>query len=636
MASTYTTLLQLTLPTTGELDGTWGTTVNTGITQLTEDAIAGVVTLTTDADTTLTTANGSTDQARMAIINNTGARSTTRNITAPATSKVYHVLNATTGGFSVVIRGAGPTTGITVLNGQKVTVAWNGSDFVKVAGSTVAMASEVTGTLPVANGGTGAATLTANYALLGNGTSALQMIAPGTSGNLLTSNGTTWASTAPATSGTVTSVAASVPSIFSISGSPITTSGTLAMTYSGTALPVANGGTGATTLTANNVILGNGSSAVAFVAPSTSGNVLTSNGTTWASTAPASTGLTGFRRRNINGAVTVDQRNKGVAVTVNSTSTFRGPDMWSGIGQAADGVFTMQQVADGPTGFVNSLKVTVSTSDASIGSGQSYVVRTKIEGQDIADFAYGTASAVATALSFWVKSSVTGAFSGSLQNSAANRSYPFSYTINSANTWELKSVLLTGDTTGTWLTDTGIGLIANFSIGVGTTGSGTAATWAGSTYYAVTSGVNLISTNAATWNITAVQVETAAAATTFEQRPINYELEACQRYLPVTIGYACGFAYGVGASNTALITAEFAGSARIAPTGVTSSTAASNFNVLGTTAATTALTSMSFSAASLTSGQVAVVASASSLVAGNATVMDGNATNYLIWTGAEL
>lgn len=288
MASTYTTLLQLTLPTTGELDGTWGTTVNTGITQLTEDAIAGVVTLTTDADVTLTTANGSTDQARMAIINNTGARTTTRNITAPATSKLYTVINATTGGFSVVIRGAGPTTGITVLNGQSVKVAWNGSDFVKVSGSTVALASEVTGTLPVANGGTGATTLTANNVILGNTTSAVQFVAPGTSGNLLTSNGTTWTSAAPAAGGTVTSVAASVPSIFSISGSPITTSGTLAMTYSGTALPVANGGTGATTLTANNVILGNGSSAVQFVAPGTSGNVLTSNGTTWASTSAAS------------------------------------------------------------------------------------------------------------------------------------------------------------------------------------------------------------------------------------------------------------------------------------------------------------------------------------------------------------
>lgn len=151
MASTYTALLQYVLPTTGEDNGTWGDLVNSGITQLVEDSVAGVVSLTADSDTTLSTANGATDQARMAIINCTSARTALRNITAPATSKIYQVINATTGGFSVVIRGAGPTTGVTVTNGQKVSVAWNGSDFVKVAGSTVALASEVTGNLPVAN-----------------------------------------------------------------------------------------------------------------------------------------------------------------------------------------------------------------------------------------------------------------------------------------------------------------------------------------------------------------------------------------------------------------------------------------------------------------------------------------------------
>jgi len=138
--------------------------------------------------------------------------------------------------------------------------------------------------LTAANGGTGATTLTANNVLLGNGTSALQVVAPGTSGNVLTSNGTTWASTTP-TAGGVTSVAASGGTTgMTFSGSPITTSGTL--TLAGT-LIVANGGTGAATLTANNVLLGNGTSALQVVAPSTSGNVLTSNGTTWASTAPA-------------------------------------------------------------------------------------------------------------------------------------------------------------------------------------------------------------------------------------------------------------------------------------------------------------------------------------------------------------
>ena len=112
----------------------------------------------------------------------------------------------------------------------------------------------VTGTLPVANGGTSLTTLTANNVILGNGASAPTFVAPSTSGNLLTSNGTSWVSTAPATNGTVTSVAMTVPSVLSISGSPITSSGTLALTYSGTALPVANGGTGLTAGTSGGVL----------------------------------------------------------------------------------------------------------------------------------------------------------------------------------------------------------------------------------------------------------------------------------------------------------------------------------------------------------------------------------------------
>jgi hypothetical protein len=159
----------------------------------------------------------------------------------------------------------------------------------------------VTGTLPVANGGTGAATLTANNVLLGNGTSALQVVAPGTSGNVLTSNGTTWTSAALPAPG-VSSVTASSPLASSGGATPnISFTGILAIANGGTGtssttfcnlgsnvtgtLPVANGGTGQASLTANNVLLGNGTSGVQAVAPSTSGNVLTSNGTTWQSTA---------------------------------------------------------------------------------------------------------------------------------------------------------------------------------------------------------------------------------------------------------------------------------------------------------------------------------------------------------------
>lgn len=194
----YTSLLGLSLPTTGSLAGTWGDEVNNAITSLLDSAVAGTTTLSTDADVTLTTTDGVANQARSAVIRWTAGGTVTRNITAPARSKAYVVINATSGSQSIVIRGTGPTTGVTVAAGKKSLVAWNGTDFVQIAGGTVSLTADVTGTLPIANGGTGAATLTLNNVLLGNGTSALQAVAPGTNGNVLTSNGTTWQSTTPA------------------------------------------------------------------------------------------------------------------------------------------------------------------------------------------------------------------------------------------------------------------------------------------------------------------------------------------------------------------------------------------------------------------------------------------------------
>lgn len=233
MTTGNTTLLGLALPVEGELDGTWGDVVNDSITSLVDSAVAGTTTLSVDADVTLTDTVLAANQSRQAILLWTASNgATTRNITAPARSKAYIVINAGTG--SVVLRGAGPTTGVTIVSGEKCLAGWNGSDFVKIATSTadgvssvsgtgtvngislsgtvtssgnltlggaltgVDLTTQVTGTLPVANGGTGATTLTANNVLLGNGTSAPLFVAPGTTGNVLTSNGTTWASSTPA------------------------------------------------------------------------------------------------------------------------------------------------------------------------------------------------------------------------------------------------------------------------------------------------------------------------------------------------------------------------------------------------------------------------------------------------------
>jgi len=241
MATAYTALLGLALPVTGELSGTWGDVVSDGITSLLDTAVAGTTTLSADADVTLSTTTGAANQARQAIINCTGARSVLRTITAPAASKEYVVINGTTGGFGVKIVGVGPTTGITVLAGSQALVAWNGSDFVQVGspaptgtgfthvtsgsvdaaaklvnftaagdvaanqGTTttvlhgnaagqasfaaVSLTADVSGTLPVANGGTGASTLTDRGILFGNGTAAVGITSVGTAAQVLTSNG---------------------------------------------------------------------------------------------------------------------------------------------------------------------------------------------------------------------------------------------------------------------------------------------------------------------------------------------------------------------------------------------------------------------------------------------------------------
>lgn len=215
MASTP--LLGLSLPADGTTN--WGTLVNTSITALLDSAVAGTTTLSTDADVTLTTTTEATNQARQAILLCTGARAAIRTITAPAQSKTYVVINNTTGGFGVKIVGTGPTAGVTVPSGKAYMVAWNGSDFVVTSITTVNLATDVTGTLPVANGGTGqttqqaainalVGTQTANRVLRSDGTnSTLSQVALATdvSGTLSVANGGTGVTTSTGTGSVVLS-----------------------------------------------------------------------------------------------------------------------------------------------------------------------------------------------------------------------------------------------------------------------------------------------------------------------------------------------------------------------------------------------------------------------------------------------
>ena len=236
----------------------------------------------------------------------------------------------------------------------------------------------------------------------------------------------------------------------------------------------------------------------------------------------------GFRNRIINGDMGIDQRNAGAAVTHSGTSNLYVLDRWA-CNSTGTPQFSVQQVADAPTGFVNSSKLTTTTAGTPAAGDFSYYLQ-YIEGLNVADLNFGTASALTVTLSFWVKSSLTGTFGGTLKNGAVNRAYPFSYTINSAGTWEYKTVTIPGDTTGTWLTTNGIGMTVAFDTGSGANNKGTAGAWNATSNIGVTGGVNLVATAAATWQITGVQLEAGTVATPFERIDYGRELMMCQRY----------------------------------------------------------------------------------------------------------
>jgi len=236
----------------------------------------------------------------------------------------------------------------------------------------------------------------------------------------------------------------------------------------------------------------------------------------------------GLKNRIINGGQTIDQRNAGAAVTVNGNSVFI-TDRFR-CDDDTDGAYTAQQVSTAPVGFKNSVQVTVTTADASLSASQYALFYHSIEGNNsIADLNWGTANAKTVTLSFWVRSSLTGTFSGSLENNANNRSYIFTYSISVANTFEYKTITIEGDTSGTWETGTAVGIRINWSLGVGSSFLGTAGAW-GNRFFGSTGSVSLIGTNSSTWFITGIQLEAGSVATSFDYRSIGTELALCQRY----------------------------------------------------------------------------------------------------------
>lgn len=239
--------------------------------------------------------------------------------------------------------------------------------------------------------------------------------------------------------------------------------------------------------------------------------------------------LAGLRNRVINGDMRIDQRNGGAAVTPAASAYTL--DRWIlPISQASK--LTVRQNLNTiapPAGFGYQFGISTAVA-VSLVAGDYFVLQQSIEGYNVQDFAFGSASAAQITLSFWVRSSLTGTFSGGLGNNANNRSYVFTYSIPAANTWTKISVTIAGDTSGTWTADNTIGLAVRFSLGMGATFSSTAGSWQTGSYYAATSSVSVVGTLSATFYITGVQLEVGPVATPFEQRPIGMELALCQRY----------------------------------------------------------------------------------------------------------
>jgi len=261
---------------------------------------------------------------------------------------------------------------------------------------------------------------------------------------------------------------------------------------------------------------------------------------------------TGFKNRLINSAMVIDQRNAGASVT-QSTSLQYPVDRYFIYGTVAS-KFTAQRNAGSvtpPTGFTNYLGIT-SSSAYSVLTGDVFGTAQRIEGFNTADLAWGTASAQTATLSFWVRCSLTGTFGGAFQNNSQDRSYTFAYTINSANTWEQKSITIAGDNSGTWATDnsTGIGLI--FGLGAGSTFSATAGAWGAGNKWTVTGATSVVGTNGATFYITGVQLEKGSTATSFDYRPFGTELALCQRYYENN--YPSGTAVAAGSMQSYQIT----------------------------------------------------------------------------------
>jgi hypothetical protein len=416
-------------------------------------------------------------------------------------------------------------TGLLKGNGTAISAATSGTDY---SAGTSALATGIlksttsTGALSIAVSGTDYAPATSGTSILyGNGSGGFSNVTIGT--NLTFSGGT------------------------------LNATGGGGMVYPGAGIAVSTGSAWTTSKASpTGVIVGTTDTQTL-----TNKTLLASGpNTVEATSGPSSTQLAGNRNKIINGAMMIDQRNAGASVTPTTDGTYT-LDRWrASLTQASK--FSVQQNAGSvtpPVGFNNYIGIT-STSAYSVVSTDIFAIQQNVEGLNVSDLSWGTVNAQTITISFWVYSSLTGTFGGALNNGSYNRSYPFTYTISSANTWQKQTITIPGDTSGTWLKTNGIGIVVGFDLGAGSTYKGTAGAWAGAYYSSATSAVSVVGTSGATFYITGVQLEKGATVTPFENRIYSDELAMCQRYYAK---FGAGLTNGMigtgqaGTTNTAQI-----------------------------------------------------------------------------------
>ena len=352
-------------------------------------------------------------------------------------------------------------------------------------------------------------------------------------------------------------------------------------------------------------------------------------------------GLTG-RNLIINGAMQVDQRNSGSSVSApHNTYTLDRLNTY----QSGGGAYSVQQQTSvTPAGFGFAAKINVDTIDSSIAAGDYYMLTYNFEGHDTAQLEFGTSSAKTVTLSFYVRSSLTGTFSGAINNNASNRAYTFEYTIDSANTWERKTITVAGDQSGTWPGAVNTRSIKiRWALAMGSTYTNTAGSWAAGDYYGTSNQVNLMATLNNTFYITGVQLEVGEQATPFEHRSFGDELVRCLRYYyktPTTNGglaanepFPC--VGNMDGTQTGAYIFKFPVPMRAAPTAIEQSGTASDYSIRVTSDAN-GTSVPSASGFTTESALVNLVSSGAGFTSGDACFMRAESTDAFIAFSSEL